>query len=76
MGPAEFVLSSLVVKLEGNPAVRLGDIQSAAYVDNGVFHWHQVRVRERTTGRTESFGISNNAAAIYFATVLHALRRV
>jgi uncharacterized Zn-binding protein involved in type VI secretion len=25
MGPAEFVLGSLVVKLEGNPAVRLGD---------------------------------------------------
>jgi uncharacterized Zn-binding protein involved in type VI secretion len=25
MGPAEFVMSSLAVKLEGNPAVRLGD---------------------------------------------------
>lgn len=26
MGPAEFVLSSMVVMLEGNPAVRLGDM--------------------------------------------------
>jgi len=26
MGPAEFVMSSLTVKLEGNPAVRLGDM--------------------------------------------------